>query len=185
MEELAAKAAEKFGNTVNITTEGKRHLGAVLGSANYKDEYCQEKVDTWTKELEVLAEIAETEPQAAYSVYTKGYRSKFTYFLRTIQGFEDYLEPVESVLFDKLVPALFGGDKPDIPNEILTLNPKDGGLGIQNPRWIAQSQYKDSKLKTAIHSETIRQQKHVMLESTPEGKSVAEVQNEVKEARSH
>ena len=183
-EELAAKAAEEFGNTVNITTEGKRHLGAVLGSANYKDEYCQEKVDNWTKELEVLAEIAETEPQAAYSVYPKGYRSKFTYFLRTIQGFEDYLEPVESVLFDKLVPALFGGEKPDIPNKILTLNPKDGGLGIQNPRWIAQSQYKDSKLKTAIHSETIRQQKHVMLETTPEGKSIAEVQNEVKEARS-
>ena len=59
-------------------------------------------MDEWRGQLENLAEIAETQPQAAHAVYTKGYRSKFTYFLRTIQDLEDYLDPVESVLFDKL-----------------------------------------------------------------------------------
>ena len=81
---MASRAKKEFGDTVNITTEGKRHLGAVLGSENYKDEFCKEKVDEWRGQLENLAEIAETQPQAAHAVYTKGYRSKFTYFLRTI-----------------------------------------------------------------------------------------------------
>ena len=33
------------GTTVNITTEGQRHLGAVVGSKEYKDQYCSSKVD--------------------------------------------------------------------------------------------------------------------------------------------
>ena len=44
-EEVASRAKKEFGDTVNITTEGKRHLGAVLGSENYKNEFCKEKVD--------------------------------------------------------------------------------------------------------------------------------------------
>ena len=50
-------------------------MGAVLGSKEYKDIYCQEKVTTWKSELETLALIAETEPQSAYAAYTKAYRS--------------------------------------------------------------------------------------------------------------
>ena len=107
-EELTIKAREIFVDT-NITTEGKRYLGAVIGSQEYRTSYCNEKVEQWTNELEVLAELAKTEPQAAHAVYTKGYRSKFTFFLRTIEGLEEYLQPVESILFDKFIPALFGG----------------------------------------------------------------------------
>ena len=58
--------------------------------------------------------------------------------MRTIEHFEEYLEPIESVLFDKFVPALFGGEKPTVPNELLALNPKEGGLGLENPKWNAK-----------------------------------------------
>ena len=51
---MAEKAKYIFGDSVNITTEGKRHLGAVIGSETYKREYCEEKVDTWIKELSTL-----------------------------------------------------------------------------------------------------------------------------------
>ena len=44
-QKIAEEAKREFGDTVNITTEGKRHLGAMIGSGEYKDEYCQEKVD--------------------------------------------------------------------------------------------------------------------------------------------
>ena len=37
-----------------------------------KDKYCTEKVGEWTTELGRLAKIAETEPQNAYNVYSKG-----------------------------------------------------------------------------------------------------------------
>ena len=40
------------------------------------------------KNFITLAKIAEAEPQAAYAAYTKGYKSKLTFFLRTIEDFE-------------------------------------------------------------------------------------------------
>jgi hypothetical protein len=39
---LAEEAEQIFGEEVNITTEGKRHLGAVIGSKEYKDQYIAE-----------------------------------------------------------------------------------------------------------------------------------------------
>ena len=42
-QELADKADRVFGDKVNITTEGKRRLGAVIGSKEYKDQYCSRK----------------------------------------------------------------------------------------------------------------------------------------------
>ena len=63
-----------FGDEVNITTEGQRHLGAVIGSQEFKDQYCREKVLGWKGELEALSEIARSQPDAAYTVFTKGYK---------------------------------------------------------------------------------------------------------------
>ena len=36
-QDLAGKAEQIFGEEVNITTEGKRHLGFIMGSKEYKD----------------------------------------------------------------------------------------------------------------------------------------------------
>ena len=74
---LAAEAKKEFGDEVDITTEGQRHLGAVIGSHEFKDQYCREKVLGWKGELEALSEIARSQPHAAYTVFTKGYKSKF------------------------------------------------------------------------------------------------------------
>ena len=47
----ADEARKIFANSVNITTDGKRHLGAVIGSDEYKSEYCEGLVNNWVKEL--------------------------------------------------------------------------------------------------------------------------------------
>ena len=47
-----------FGDEVNVTTERQRHLRAVIGSQEFKDQYCQEKILRWKGELEALSEIA-------------------------------------------------------------------------------------------------------------------------------
>ena len=39
---------------IKITTEGQRHLGAIIGSETFKQKYIQEKIDQWIKELRVL-----------------------------------------------------------------------------------------------------------------------------------
>ena len=77
---LKVDATKIFGNTVNITSEGKRHLGAVIGSDQFKEEYCDNLVQNWVAQLKVLCNIAETQPQAAYTAYTKGFHENYRRF---------------------------------------------------------------------------------------------------------
>ena len=58
------------------------------------------------RELEALSEIARSQPHAAYTVFTKGYKSKFTYFIRTIESFEDYVDPIQEAIDDLLLSTL-------------------------------------------------------------------------------
>ena len=45
-------AKELFADTeVQITTEGQRHLGAIIGSAEYKKTYVTAIVDDWKQQL--------------------------------------------------------------------------------------------------------------------------------------
>ena len=136
---LADEAKRVFGDEVNITTEGQRHLGAVIGSQEFKDQYCREKVLGWKGELEALSEIARSQPHAAYTVFTKGYKSKFTYFMRTIESFEDYVDPIQEAIDDLLLPTLFGQPEP-LPSDLrqlVTLTPAQGGLGVPDVRFEA------------------------------------------------
>ena len=52
---------------INITVEGKRHLGASIGSQGFKNSYIDEKVAKWTRNIQRLAEIAQSQPHAAYA----------------------------------------------------------------------------------------------------------------------
>jgi len=96
--DLEKEAKAVFGDSVNITTEGQRHLGAVIGSRAFKKLYCNEKINEWMKELLALCEIADTHPQAAYSAYAKGFKSKFNYFLPAIENFEEFVEPIDNLI---------------------------------------------------------------------------------------
>jgi hypothetical protein len=44
----------------------------VIGSTNYKEEYCNEKVNKWREEVEALSDIAKSQPHSAYVAFTKG-----------------------------------------------------------------------------------------------------------------
>ena len=129
-QELADEAERVFGDKVNVTTEGKRHLGAVIGSKEYKDQYCAEKVQGWKGEISTLAETAKSQPHAAYIVFIKGYKSKFSYCMRTVESFEEYVDPVRQVIDEMFLPTLFGQAEslPDELSELVTLTPAQGGL---------------------------------------------------------
>ena len=158
------EAKEVFGDTVKITQDGKRHLGAVIGSHEYKDLYCQNMVDDWMGELEKLTDIAQSQPQAAYIALTKAYKSKFTYFMRTIDGFEDYVSPIDALLREKFLPTIFDLETPlESPlSELVTLSPKFGGLGIPSLQRDSTSQFNASKVITKNHVNSIVEQSSVM-----------------------
>ena len=136
---------------VNITTEGQRHLGAVIGSRQFKDQYCREKVLGWKGELEALSEIGRSQPHAAYTVFTKGYKSKFTHFMCTIESFEDYVDPIQEVIDALLLPTLFGQTEllPSNLRQLVTLTPAQGGLGVPDLQYEAPQQFAAS---TTPHS---------------------------------
>ena len=182
-EEIAESARELFGDSVNITKDGKQHLGAVIGSASYKKEYCEEKVENWIKELTTLCEFAESQPQAAYAAYTKGYRSKFTFFLRTIEGFEEHLDPIDELLDTNLIPTLFGDRMPKIPRDVLALNPNEGGIGIPVVRQEAKAQFDSSLKLTQHHIQSIIEQAEVLQVLNEEGKTSEDIKTECRKMK--
>ena len=118
-----------FANTaINFTTTGKRHLGAALGNKTFKDEYVKDKVVEWCKEIKKLSEIAKTQPHAAFSAYIHEQQHRFTYFLRTIEGLENYLKPLEDAISNILLPAIFGSTVNKQQRELYSLPIKIGGL---------------------------------------------------------
>ena len=78
--------------------------------------------------------IARSQAHAAYTVFTNGYKFKLTYFMRTIESFEDYVDPIQEAIDDLLLPTLFGQREP-LPidlRRVVTLTPAQGGLGVPN-----------------------------------------------------
>ena len=54
--EREESARELFQSTaINVTTEGHRHLGAVIGSQDYQKDYVDGKVTEWVSEIVKLA----------------------------------------------------------------------------------------------------------------------------------
>ena len=68
VKEEYAKAAERaFADTsVSITTHSKRHLGVVVGSEAFRNEFMSAKVKSWCTEIDLLSQVALSHPHAAY-----------------------------------------------------------------------------------------------------------------------
>ena len=117
--------------------------------------------------MKVLTEIAKTQPQSAYVGFTKGFVSKFTYFLRTIEGFEEYTDMLQEVINDAFVPSLAGEDTPFTPtqNRLFSLPASQGGLGIPQ----LKEQFSASLNLTSAHRESIKDQNTRVREKTETG----------------
>ena len=134
-EDHLSTATELFMDTgVNITMEGKRHLGAALGTRSFVTTYVEDKVEKWVASIHKLAQIANTQPHAAYSDFTHGLASKWNYFFRTISNIAHLLQPLEDAIRHKFIPALTGrSDVTDDERELFSLPVRLGGLGLTNP----------------------------------------------------
>ena len=135
----------------------KTPLGSFIGSKDYKVEHCKDKVQGWRQDIISLAEIAKSQTHADYIALTTAYKSKFTYFMRTIKAFEDYTNSLWEALNEVLLPQLFDQEEPlsDQLCELATLTPAQGGLGVPNLKAEAPLQYAASKLFTKHHIDSI------------------------------
>ena len=145
-ETLMPKALEIFGDTgIKITCDGDRHLGAVIGSETFKDEYVSKKVAGWVEDVKKLSRFAIEDPQAAYIAYTKGMSSRWTFVQRRVCNTSKLFQPLEDVIRQVLLPAIVGRAISDSERNMIALPMRYGGLGIQNPVEIADREYFTSK----------------------------------------
>ena len=134
---------------VTVTSAGQRHLGAVVGTDSFREEYVKQKVQCWVKDIEELAEIAIDEPQLVYASYTKGLSHRWTYVQRTIPNIEHLLSPLEDAISEILIPALIGRKVSSMEREILALPVRYGGLSLYDPSKTCSREYRCSKAITA------------------------------------
>ncbi|KAG1654810.1 Down syndrome cell adhesion molecule-like protein Dscam2 [Nymphon striatum] len=136
-----------FKNTnINITSQGQRHLGAAIGSVEFRKSFVQDKVNDWMHQLRILSKIACYYPQAAYCAFTAGFRQKFNYTLRTIPDIREYLHPIEEVIRHTFIPAICENRScSDDERELLSLPVKMGGLGIPDITRTADLEHQASR----------------------------------------
>ena len=176
---LRERAEELFGEFgVNITTEGKRHIGAALGTPGFKETFVKKKVEKWQSDINELAEIAREEPQAAFSAYNIGLSQRWKFLQRTVNGIGHLFQPLEDTIRKTLIPALCGRDVSDVERRIFALPYRCGGMGILNPMKTAQLEFDTSKRITADLSDIILRQ-DLSLAALDRGK-IAECKSEMK-----
>ena len=116
------KATEVFTDIeIQITSSGKRHLGAVIGTTNYKEEYINEKIIMWLSEIRMLCQIAKSEPQSAYTRFTTGLKHKITYYMRTVPKIGHLLQQLDDLILsdsETLMSPVIAGMKPAITEHI-------------------------------------------------------------------
>ena len=133
------------GSGLKITAEGRKHLGAVLGSENFREIFVNEKIDEWICALNTLSSIALIEPHVAYSAFVFGFKNKFNYLMRTIPNISHLLKRLDDVIIKVFVKNLFAGHEvTDTEMELFKLPVKCGGLGICLPSQISEFEYQNS-----------------------------------------
>ena len=138
-------AREIFADTeINIGTEGERHLGAAIGSPEFKEIYVRKKVENWVRDTEQLAEIAKDEPQIAFSAFTKALCMRWCFVQRTVSGISHLFQPLEDCIRETMIPAIVGRRVSDIERRIMALPVRLGGIGILNPVETADIEYQTS-----------------------------------------
>ena len=86
-----------MGTNIKITSTSACHLGATVGSEEFKEEYVKMKVEEMTMELKKLSKIGVTEPHAAYAAFTHGWKHKWNYLSRTIADIGELMGPLEKL----------------------------------------------------------------------------------------
>ena len=114
-ESLLRHAMDLFAGTdIEITCSGQRHLGAVIGHQDFKEDYINQKIQKWVQDVKDGAEVANEEPQAALSAYAKSICHRWVFLQRTVPDVRQHFIPLEECIRHVLIPAIVGRQVSDI-----------------------------------------------------------------------
>ena len=153
-----------MGTQINVTVEGRKHLGAAIGSEEYKTKFMKAKIIEWVDEIRNLSQIAKIDPHAAYSAFTHGLRHRYTYTFRTIPNIKHLLQPLADEIKDNFLPSLTNNHLcSEDERKLLPLPPKMGGLGIIIPTEIADKEFQNSDELTKLLQKNIIDQNQIYI----------------------
>ena len=140
------EARELFrGTDVMITCEGVKVLGCPIGTQEYVNKELTNKVKLWCERVCFLSKVAVSQPQSAYSAFTHGLFSEWTYLFRTCHFEECQVQPLNDCVFNVFIPSLLGRDAvSELERDWISLPTRYGGLGLVNPCWFAKCQRSSS-----------------------------------------
>ena len=119
---------------VNVKSDGVTVLGSPVGSPKFVKREVDRKIGQWCDKLRLLADIAQTQPQAAHCAFTHGLFSEWSYMFRTCEIDECQIQPLEECMRLVFIPSLLGREAVnDIERDWLSLPTRFGGLGLYNP----------------------------------------------------
>ena len=95
-------------SNIKLTCEGKRQLGAAIGTDEFKITYVNEKLEEWYKGMKNLLKLAKSQPHAAFSDFIHGEQHKFPYFLRILRGMNEIRKPFDKNIMETFLLEIFG-----------------------------------------------------------------------------
>ena len=173
--EYAEQAHSLFSGTgIEVTTRGHRHLGAVVGSAAFREEYVRKRVDEWVNgavvgsaafreeyvrkrvdewvnEIRCLSKISQTQPHAAYSAFVHGLTGHWSHVMRTIPDISHLLTPPRECHPSRIYTLTLWQTRQLLERKIFALPARLEGLGLMNPATCSDCTYQFSiKLTTPM-----------------------------------
>jgi len=106
---------------VELNCEGTRHLGAAVGTEDFKTRFVKTKVTNWVQAVEKLAVVAQSQPHAAFASFTHCLQSQWTFLARSMPRTSPLFQPLEDAIRKVLIPALLRRDVTDLERDILGL----------------------------------------------------------------
>jgi len=118
---------------VEINCEGTRHLGAAVGNTDFKNSYGKHKVDNWILAVKKLADIATTQPHAAFAAFTQSLQGQWTFLSRAMPDVSHLFQPLEDSIRYSFIRSLLKREVNDRERDMISLPARMGGLGIYKP----------------------------------------------------
>ena len=138
--------------------ETPKDLGAAVGTVGYKRCYAKAKIDRWIETVKSLAKIAEVEPHAAFTAYTRSLQCQWTFLARVMPDISDLFEPLEHIIRTVFIKTLIKRDANDVEWDMLGLPARLGGLGITNPVISTPLSHTNSLIISSLLVKLIRDQ---------------------------
>ena len=123
----------------------------MLTHISHEFNFATKKWAPLVQQVSRLAEVAQSEPQAAHAAFTHGLIGKWTFLtITSSSSIAKHLQPLEDTIRLRLIPSLTGRSPPgNDERDLLALPPRLGGLGLVNPTKEVEIEQANSQHVTA------------------------------------